>query len=314
MRLPPTPSTAASVVGATASFSAVVTSEEHDSDMPSSSSSPPVTTSANATESKIVIVPSSSASNITDTGIDTRLVAMNDKETDSKSTLSDDTSNGKIAVIKGLEISTAKTKTEIEEEDIEDRMDVEVAEERKSNEQLDGKEDQDLLAVYVKQENRENIITVEKGEGTASNVLSVARDEIDVTMMIEDSVPTPVKGEGEEDSAPTTTATSTSTLVSLEEKGENIIINMVALESEIEVAESKYLTSSSSSISPAPQVELIKTASLPPTTLPRAPDFLSAIHGLRGYLDVGSDALYTSTEPWVPATASLLAKRKLARN
>ena len=61
---------------------------------------------------------------------------------------------------------------------------------------------------------------------------------------------------------------------------------------------------------PEPQ----RNAPLPPITLPRAPDSLSAIHGLRGFLDVGNDALFSTSEPWVLATASLLAKRKLARN
>ena len=51
-----------------------------------------------------------------------------------------------------------------------------------------------------------------------------------------------------------------------------------------------------------------------PETLPRAPDTFSAIHSLRGYLDVGSTSLFAPSEPWVLATASLLMKRKLSKS
>lgn len=51
-----------------------------------------------------------------------------------------------------------------------------------------------------------------------------------------------------------------------------------------------------------------------PEMLSRAPDNLSAIHSLRGFLDVGSAALFAPSEPWVLATASLLAKRKLSKS
>jgi hypothetical protein len=44
--------------------------------------------------------------------------------------------------------------------------------------------------------------------------------------------------------------------------------------------------------------------------MPRAPDTLSAIHANRGFLDVGNDALFASTEPWVVATAAILARKK----
>ena len=78
--------------------------------------------------------------------------------------------------------------------------------------------------------------------------------------------------------------------------------------------EIKLTVSSAVSVTPAPVPEPQRNAPLPPITLPRAPDSLSAIHGLRGFLDVGNDALFSTSEPWVLATASLLAKRKLARN
>jgi hypothetical protein len=51
-----------------------------------------------------------------------------------------------------------------------------------------------------------------------------------------------------------------------------------------------------------------------PESLPRAPDTFSAIHSLRGYLDVGSASLFAPSEPWVLATASLLMKRKLSKS
>ena len=75
--------------------------------------------------------------------------------------------------------------------------------------------------------------------------------------------------------------------------------------------------------SEAPSVPAIKAelAPLPapiappkPEMLSRAPDNLSAIHSLRGFLDVGSAALFAPSEPWVLATASLLAKRKLSKS
>ena len=84
---------------------------------------------------------------------------------------------------------------------------------------------------------------------------------------------------------------------------------------EEEVQEKPIIPSAASTLPiPVPVPEPHRHAALQPTTLPRAPDSLSAIHGLRGFLDVGSDALFASSEPWVLATASLLAKRKLARN
>lgn len=47
-----------------------------------------------------------------------------------------------------------------------------------------------------------------------------------------------------------------------------------------------------------------------PVVLPRALDTLSAIHGSRGFLDVGNDLLFASSEPWVLPTAALIAKHK----
>lgn len=47
-----------------------------------------------------------------------------------------------------------------------------------------------------------------------------------------------------------------------------------------------------------------------PVIMPRAPDTLSAIHASRGFLDVGNDALFSSAEPWVLATAAILARKK----
>jgi hypothetical protein len=47
-----------------------------------------------------------------------------------------------------------------------------------------------------------------------------------------------------------------------------------------------------------------------PVIMPRAPDTLSAIHASRGFLDVGNDALFSSSEPWVLATAAILARKK----
>lgn len=50
-----------------------------------------------------------------------------------------------------------------------------------------------------------------------------------------------------------------------------------------------------------------------PESLSRAPDSLSAIHSLRGFMDVGNASLFHPSEPWVLATAALLAKRKLSK-
>jgi hypothetical protein len=47
-----------------------------------------------------------------------------------------------------------------------------------------------------------------------------------------------------------------------------------------------------------------------PVRMPRAPDTLSAIHASRGFLDVGNDALFSSSKPWVLATAAILARKK----
>lgn len=60
--------------------------------------------------------------------------------------------------------------------------------------------------------------------------------------------------------------------------------------------------------------QVVVNAPPKPEMLARAPDNLSAIHSLRGFLDVGSAALFAPSEPWVLATASLLTKRKLSKS
>jgi VIT1/CCC1 family predicted Fe2+/Mn2+ transporter len=64
---------------------------------------------------------------------------------------------------------------------------------------------------------------------------------------------------------------------------------------------------------PKESVAIAVVPPLAPETLSRAPDSLSAIHALRGFMDVGNASLFHPSEPWVLATAALLAKRKLSK-
>ena len=85
------------------------------------------------------------------------------------------------------------------------------------------------------------------------------------------------------------------------------------------VKDEKKITPSSSTdtSSKAKDAAAAAAAVVPPVmpeSLPRAPDTFSAIHSLRGYLDVGSASLFAPSEPWVLATASLLMKRKLSKS
>jgi hypothetical protein len=64
---------------------------------------------------------------------------------------------------------------------------------------------------------------------------------------------------------------------------------------------------------PKESVAIAVVPPLAPETLSRAPDSLSAIHSLRGFMDVGNASLFHPSEPWVLATAALLAKRKVSK-
>jgi hypothetical protein len=64
---------------------------------------------------------------------------------------------------------------------------------------------------------------------------------------------------------------------------------------------------------PKESVAIAVVPPLAPEALSRAPDSLSAIHSLRGFMDVGNASLFHPSEPWVLATAALLAKRKLSK-
>jgi hypothetical protein len=80
------------------------------------------------------------------------------------------------------------------------------------------------------------------------------------------------------------------------------------------VKDEKKITSTDTTIKVKDAAAAAVVPPVMPESLPRAPDTFSAIHSLRGYLDVGSASLFAPSEPWVLATASLLMKRKLSKS
>ena len=107
------------------------------------------------------------------------------------------------------------------------------------------------------------------------------------------------------------------------ERAEEGVVDLLPVKSESTVKVEPHPASSSSAppppgkAVPALDVKSKESAAavppLAPEMLSRAPDSLSAIHSLRGFMDVGNASLFHPSEPWVLATAALLAKRKLSK-
>lgn len=181
----------------------------------------------------------------------------------------------------------------------------------------------------------------------ATSVLELKSEITEVTSTDSaDPVPTTDDSEGVA-TASDTTGVEESHLAVTESTKEGMIVDLLLVKSEIKeesAASSSSSTSASSATTsaapaPTPSVDstIVKSEKITavlstdasskakepaavvvppimPETLPRAPDTFSAIHSLRGFLDVGSSSLFAPTEPWVLATASLLMKRKLSKS
>lgn len=109
----------------------------------------------------------------------------------------------------------------------------------------------------------------------------------------------------------------------VEERAEEGVVDLLPVKSESTVKVEPPPASSSSAPPPPgkaipaldakPKESAAAVPPLAPEMLSRAPDSLSAIHSLRGFMDVGNASLFHPSEPWVLATAALLAKRKLSK-
>ena len=107
------------------------------------------------------------------------------------------------------------------------------------------------------------------------------------------------------------------------ERAEEGVVDLLPVKSESTVKVEPPPASSSSAPPPPgkavpaldakPKESAAAVPPLAPEMLSRAPDSLSAIHSLRGFMDVGNASLFHPSEPWVLATAALLAKRKLSK-
>ena len=107
------------------------------------------------------------------------------------------------------------------------------------------------------------------------------------------------------------------------ERAEEGVVDLLPVKSESAVKVEPPPASSSSAPPPPgkavpaldskPKESAAAVPPLAPEMLSRAPDSLSAIHSLRGFMDVGNASLFHPSEPWVLATAALLAKRKLSK-
>ena len=160
------------------------------------------------------------------------------------------------------------------------------------------------------------VSTTDEGVATASDTTGVEDSHLIVAESTEEGMVVdllPVKSEIKEESAASssssTSATSTTTIAPTPTPTTNVESTIVKSE-KVAAVISTDVSSKATVTEPAAVV----VPPIMPETLPRAPDTFSAIHSLRGYLDVGSSSLFAPSEPWVLATASLLMKRKLSKS
>lgn len=159
------------------------------------------------------------------------------------------------------------------------------------------------------------VSATDEGVPTASDTTGVEESHLAVTEstkegMIVDLLP--VKSEIKEESA---ASSSSSTSVSSATSAPAAAPTPTpSVDSTIVKSEKVTAVVSTDASSKAKEPAAVVVPPIMPETLPRAPDTFSAIHSLRGFLDVGSSSLFAPSEPWVLATASLLMKRKLSKS